>query len=71
MKKQHTRTENDAIGNIEVPADAYYGSFTTRALKNFQISQATAPCSFKKALACVKYAAAQTNTDLKKLDSKL
>jgi aspartate ammonia-lyase len=54
-----------------VPADAYYGSFTTRALKNFQISQATAPCSFKKALACVKYAAAQTNTDLKKLDSKL
>ncbi len=66
-----TRLENDALGNIEVPTEAYYGSFTTRALANFQISGITAPATFRKAIACVKYAAAQANTELKKLDPKL
>ncbi len=66
-----TRLENDALGNIQVPAQAYYGSFTTRALTNFQISGITAPHTFKKAIACVKYASAQANTELKKLDPKL
>lgn len=70
-KNSPTRTENDAIGNIEVPKNAYYGSFTTRALENFKISGITAPCSFRKAIACVKYAAAETNLELKKLDPKL
>lgn len=66
-----TRTEIDAIGSIEVPKEAYYGSFTTRALENFQISGVKAPMSFKRALACVKYASAQTNNELGKLDNKL
>lgn len=70
-KATTTRLENDALGNIDVPAQAYYGSFTTRALANFQISDTRAPTSFKRAIACVKYAAAQANTELKKLDPKL
>lgn len=70
-KRANARTENDALGNIEVPRDAYYGSFTTRALTNFQISGITAPATFRRAIACVKYAAAQANTDLGKLNPKL
>ena len=33
-----TRTEHDLLGEKEVPADAYYGVQTARALENFQIS---------------------------------
>ena len=71
LPRSLTRLENDALGDINVPAQAYYGSFTTRALENFQISGITAPKSFRNAIACVKYAAAQANTELKKLDPKL
>ena len=35
---QATRTEHDLLGEKEVPADAYYGVQTARALENFQIS---------------------------------
>lgn len=66
-----TRLENDALGNINVPKEAYYGSFTTRALANFNISPIKASTTFKCAIACVKYAAAQANTELGKLDPKL
>lgn len=70
-KSNPTRLEHDALGNIFVPRDAYYGSFTTRALENFKISDIKAPHTFRYAIACVKYAAAQANTELKKLDPKL
>jgi hypothetical protein len=33
-----TRTEHDLLGDLQVPADAYYGVQTARALQNFQIS---------------------------------
>lgn len=73
MKKkssQKTRTEKDALGAIEVPKDAYYGSFTTRALGNFQISGIPAPRHFRRALGLVKLAACQTNRELKQLAPK-
>lgn len=34
-----TRTEKDLLGSLEIPADAYYGIHTQRALDNFQISR--------------------------------
>lgn len=61
------RIEKDALGNVEIPENAYYGAGTARALKNFQISGFTAPESFKKALGLVKLAAAITNGNLKLL----
>ena len=36
-----TRTETDLLGSLEVPADAYYGVHTVRAMENFQISYVT------------------------------
>jgi len=62
------RTEKDAIGSIKVPKDAYYGSFTTRAIQNFDISGITAPMEFKKALGHIKKAAAATNMQLNEIE---
>src|SRR3954471_19739156 len=61
-----TRTEHDLLGSKEVPADAYYGVQTARALENFQLSGV--PINhypgFIEAWAIVKLAAAQANTDV-------
>jgi aspartate ammonia-lyase len=61
-----TRTEKDLLGPKQIPADAYYGVQTARALENFQISGI--PIShypgFVEAWAIVKLAAARANTDV-------
>ena len=60
-----TRTEKDLLGEKQVPADAYYGVQTLRALENFQLSGV--PINhypgFVEAWAYVKLAAAQANYD--------
>ena len=58
-----TRTEHDLLGNKEVPADAYYGVQTARALENFHISglQLRLYPNLIKALGMVKLAAARAN----------
>jgi len=59
-----TRTEHDLLGEMQVPADAYYGVQTARALDNFQLSGV--PIShypgYVEAWAIVKLAAARANT---------
>ncbi len=65
-----TRTEADALGSIEVPHDAYYGSFTTRVLDNFQISGIKAPKLFAQALGMVKLASCEANHELGNLSDK-
>ena len=61
-----TRTEKDLLGEKQIPADAYYGVQTARALENFQISGV--PINhypgFVEAWAIVKLAAARANTDV-------
>src|SRR3990167_8498477 len=59
------------MGEIEVPADSYYGSFTQRAKTNFQISGIKAHKEFLVALATIKKAAALANIELKQLDEKI
>jgi aspartate ammonia-lyase len=65
------RTEHDSLGERKVPAQAYYGIQTLRALENFEIT--TIPVShysrFIQALAVVKKAAAMANMELGELDS--
>ncbi len=63
---EDTRTEHDLLGPKEVPADAYYGVQTARALENFQISgvQINHYPGFVEAWAIVKLAAARANTDV-------
>ncbi len=52
------------MGEMEVPADAYYGASTQRAVLNFPISGQALPRRFIRALGLVKRAAAQTNLEL-------
>jgi fumarate hydratase class II len=56
--------ERDSMGEMEVPADAYYGASTQRAVLNFPISGQPLPRRFIRALGMVKKAAAQTNLEL-------
>ena len=61
--KAATRLEHDLLGEREVPADAYYGIHTLRAIENFPISgtQIKAYTELVKALASVKKASALAN----------
>jgi fumarate hydratase class II len=56
--------EKDSMGEVEVPADAYYGASTQRAVLNFPISGQAFPRRFIEALGMIKKAAAQTNREL-------
>ncbi len=60
------RVERDLLGDKQIPADAYYGVQTARALENFQISgvQINHYPGFVEAWAIVKLAAARANTDV-------
>jgi fumarate hydratase class II len=58
------RTERDSLGEMQVPADAYWGAQTQRAIDNFPISGVTFGRRFVRALGVVKKAAAQANDDL-------
>jgi len=65
MPSPNTRIEHDLLGDLAVPADAYYGVQTARALENFKISgiQIRQYPNFIKGLAMVKLAAARANFD--------
>src|SRR5437879_3845321 len=61
------RLEKDSMGEVRVPAQAYYGAQTQRAVENFPISGQPLPRRLIRALGLVKLAAAQANRDLGKL----
>lgn len=64
------RKETDSMGEINVPAERYYGSQTARSLANFKIGGERFPLVFIRALALVKKAAALTNRELGILPAK-
>lgn len=61
------RTESDFIGEIKVPADAYYGVQTMRAIDNFPITGMKIHPALINAMAVVKKSAALANKDVKEL----
>jgi fumarate hydratase class II len=63
-----TRIERDSMGEMGVPAEALYGASTQRAVINFPISGQRFPRRFIRALALVKQAAAEANSELGLLD---
>ena len=63
------RTEEDSLGEMQVPAGAYWGAQTQRAVENFPISGLTFGRRFVRALGVVKKSAAQANRDLGLLES--
>jgi fumarate hydratase class II len=65
------RIERDSMGEVKVPARAYYGAQTQRAVENFPISGQPLPARLVRALGLVKVAAALANRDLGKLKPDL
>jgi fumarate hydratase, class II len=61
------RTERDSMGEVRVPAAAYYGAQTQRAVENFPISGWELPPALIRAMGLVKYACGVANRDLGKL----
>lgn len=67
-----TRIEKDTMGEIEVPAEAYYGAQSARSLIHFDIGIETMPRELIRAMGILKKGAAQTNSALGLMDqSKL
>ena len=64
MPSRKMRLERDSMGELEVPAKAYYGGNTRRAELNFPISNLRLGRSFIKAIGQIKQAAAFVNLDL-------
>lgn len=65
-----TRLERDTMGELAVPADAYYGVQTARAIENFPISSLRMPRSVIRAMGLIKRAAATVNHSLGLLEKK-
>ncbi|MCK6066989.1 MULTISPECIES: aspartate ammonia-lyase [Microbacterium] len=65
-----TRIETDSLGSLEIPADAYWGIHTARALENFPISKRPISVypNLVRALAMVKQASARANREIGVLD---
>ena len=73
MSELKYRVESDLLGELQVPADAYYGVQTQRAINNYKISNAKMSDypDYVIAIAYVKWAAAAANADLGVLDRKI
>ncbi len=61
------RTEHDSMGDVQVPAQAYYGAQTQRAVENFPVSGWPLRSEMIRAMGLVKWAAGVANRDLGKL----
>ncbi len=70
---QEFRTETDLLGDIKVPADAYYGAQAARGMENFRISgqYINDYPDFIKAWGMVKLACAQANTEAGKMTQEI
>ena len=65
------RIESDSFGELEVPADKYWGCQTQRSLKNFPIGWEKQPVAIVRGLGAIKQAAAQVNMAQGKLNPEL
>src|ERR1700688_5263446 len=70
MTGGRTRMEKDSMGEMSVPESALYGASTQRAVLNFPVSGYRFGRPFIRALGLIKWAAAQANRDLEKLDEE-
>jgi fumarate hydratase class II len=67
---ESSRIEKDSMGEMKVPAAAYYGASTARGVENFPISDLRFSRRFIAALGLIKSACAEVNTSLGLLDAK-
>ena len=66
-----SRTETDSMGNIEVPANLYYGAQTARSLIHFNIGEETMPRELIRGMGILKKASALVNAELGLLPIKV
>ena len=73
MENKQFRTDSDLLGELQVPADAYYGVQTQRAINNYKISNTNMSDypEYIVAMAYVKWAAASANAELGALDKNI
>jgi aspartate ammonia-lyase len=71
MADNEFRIERDTLGEVKVPAGAYWGAQTQRAVENYPISGLRAHPELIRAHVLVKLASALANRDLGKLDDSL
>ena len=64
------RVERDSLGEVQVPAEAWYGAQTQRAVENFPVSGLTPWPAFVWSMAVIKRCAAEVNRDLGLLDAE-
>src|SRR5205809_6960234 len=69
--ERNKRIERDSMGEVAVPADAFYEAQTQRAVENFPISNLRFPREFIRAVSLVKLAAARANMALGLLDKSI
>jgi len=66
-----TRIETDSLGEIEVPADRFWGAQTERSRRNFRIGEERMPIALVRAFAIQKKACALANKDLGELEPEI
>jgi fumarate hydratase class II len=71
MRDTSYRVERDPLGEVRVPASAYYGVQTERAVENFPVSGLTAPPELVTATILIKKAAAEANSTLRRLSREI
>lgn len=64
------RSDRDSLGTVKIPADAYYGPFTGRAIKQYNVTGQNPHPYLIKSFVMIKRSAAITNMKAKKLDNK-
>ncbi len=69
-KSAKTRSESDAFGPLDIPADRHWGAQTQRSLRNFRIGGERMPLPIVRAFGLIKRAAAEVNRDLGSLDRR-
>ena len=70
-KNGHFRMERDIVGELPVPAQAYYGVHTLRALENFPVTGQRLNTEMIRSLVLIKKAAALTNREAKALPPRI
>ena len=65
-----TRIDVDSLGKVRIPADAYYGPFTGRALKQYHVTGQTSHPNLVRAFVMIKRSAAVANMKVGALDKK-
>ena len=64
------RLDEDSLGKVKIPADAYYGAFTGRAIKQYHVTGNTSHENLIKAFVMIKRSAAVANIKTKAIDAK-